>query len=478
MSEAISEREKQLEAILQTAADAIITIDESGVILSANPATERMFGYAVEELYGENVKILMPSPYQEEHDKYLSNYQETRHAKIIGIGREVVAKRKDGTTFPIDLAISEATVGSKRIFTGIIRDASDRKLAAVLQAELGRILESSLNEVFVFDAETLKFLNVNRGACHNIGYTLDDLRQMSPVDIKPYHTAETFSELILPLVNGQEDMLVFETEHCRKDGSHYDVEVHLQKTTYQGRPAFFAIILDITNRKQAEIRAAQAERLAAIGQVATSMAHESRNFLQRISCSAEMLLEIDKDDPDAIEEIACIQRAEKGLEHLLEELRQFAAPTNLERKRCSLQEIWRDAWLDVKANNKAARRVQFAEVTNNLDLHCDVDAFRVSQVFRNLFENSVAAFVGGVAAEIQVHCSNDGGRLTIAIRDNGPGLNSDQRRKVFEPFYTTKAKGTGLGMAIVKRIVEAHGGDIRLGADSLDGAEFVLTLPV
>ena len=116
-----------MRAILQTAVDAIITIEEDGIIKSVNPAAEEMFGYKAVELIGKNVNVLMPSPYREEHDGYIANYCRTGRAKIIGIGREVAGQRRDGTVFPMDLAVSEVRFGEKRLFTGFVRDLTDRK---------------------------------------------------------------------------------------------------------------------------------------------------------------------------------------------------------------------------------------------------------------------------------------------------------------------------------------------------------------
>lgn len=127
----------KLEAILKSAVAAIITIDSKGLIDSVNPATERIFGYTADELIGQNVRILMPEPFRGEHDGYLSNYLSTGRRKIIGIGREVMGRRKDGTTFPIDLAVSEFFTGGTRYFAGIITDLSDRKRVeeALLESE-------------------------------------------------------------------------------------------------------------------------------------------------------------------------------------------------------------------------------------------------------------------------------------------------------------------------------------------------------
>jgi two-component system sensor kinase FixL len=130
-----------LAAIVDNAVDAIINIDEMGLIVSANPATEKLFGHQVKDLIGQNVKMLMPNPYQEEHDGYLDNYKSSGVPKIIGIGREVVGKRKDSTTFPMHLAVSEILVGNRRMFTGIVRDISDLKAAEMKLAEMNEHLE-------------------------------------------------------------------------------------------------------------------------------------------------------------------------------------------------------------------------------------------------------------------------------------------------------------------------------------------------
>jgi two-component system CheB/CheR fusion protein len=118
---------ERLRAILETAVEGIITINERGIIESFNPAAENIFGYAAAEVVGKNVQVLMPSPYREEHDSYIANYLRGGQARIIGIGREVVGRRKDGDEFPMDLAVSEVRLADRRIFTGFVRDISDRK---------------------------------------------------------------------------------------------------------------------------------------------------------------------------------------------------------------------------------------------------------------------------------------------------------------------------------------------------------------
>lgn len=125
----LKESEARLRAIFNTVVDAIITIDDRGIIDSANPAAERLFGYKVRELVGHNVNMLMPAPFSRSHDAYIQRYLKTGKARIIGIGREVVGRRKDGSTFPMDLAVSEVHLGARRMFTGIVRDITERKRA-------------------------------------------------------------------------------------------------------------------------------------------------------------------------------------------------------------------------------------------------------------------------------------------------------------------------------------------------------------
>ncbi len=127
MEEALRESEQRMRAIVETAVEGIITIDEHGMVESLNPAACRMFGYASAEVVGRNVSLLMPSPHRENHDDYLVNYLRTGQAKIIGIGRELEAQRKDGTVFPMELSVSEIRLGERRLFTGLIRDISERR---------------------------------------------------------------------------------------------------------------------------------------------------------------------------------------------------------------------------------------------------------------------------------------------------------------------------------------------------------------
>ncbi len=247
----------------------------------------------------------------------------------------------------------------------------------------------------------------------------------------------------------------------------------------QGRPrGAVGAFLDITERKRAQARLLQAERLAAIGQMMTGLAHESGNALARSQSCLEMLAWEVEDRPEALDLITRIQRAQDHLRQLYEEVRGYAAPLKLDREAWPLSAVWREAW-DNLAVRRQGRDAVLREETAGVDLRCSVDRFRLGQVFRNVLENSLAACPDPVV--IEVHCTEaevaSRPAVRVAVRDSGPGLNPEQRQRIFEPFYTTKTKGTGLGMAIASRIVEAHGGQIAAGAAPGGGAEIQVTVP-
>jgi signal transduction histidine kinase len=236
---------------------------------------------------------------------------------------------------------------------------------------------------------------------------------------------------------------------------------------------------DITDLYEAQQRALQAERLAAIGEMATGLAHESRNALQRIGASAEMLeLEL-KGNPTGLQYVQRIDQAKNHLNHLLEEVRNYAAPIILDRSAIRISETWREAWqlLHLQRQGRDCRLQEHIEAE---ELLVDVDRFRMVQVFRNLLDNALAA--AGDPAIIDIWCEEavfEARRaLRIRVCDNGPGLTAEQRRRIFEPFYTTKPTGTGLGTAIAQRLVAAHGGRLTAGDGGAAGAEIVLEIPV
>lgn len=226
----------------------------------------------------------------------------------------------------------------------------------------------------------------------------------------------------------------------------------------------------------AQRRAAQAERLAVIGNAVAAVAHESRGALQRILARVDLIRMMHPDDADLLEDLASIEDASTQLQLHFEELRQFSVPVVLQRAPSGLRDLVHRVWHNVQCCGAFAG----AKLTvPDEDIQCIVDRMRIEQVMRNLFENAIAACdeVACIEVDWRVGAGHDGEMVSITVRDNGSGFTAEQRASAFEPFFTTKRHGTGLGLAICRRIIEAHGGTIEVD-DRVDcGAAIVMTLP-
>jgi PAS domain S-box-containing protein len=265
---------------------------------------------------------------------------------------------------------------------------------------------------------------------------------------------------------------------CRDGSQRWLVWNRRRLEDYEGGPAILAVGQDVTELKKAQELALRSERLAAIGQMMTGLAHESGNALARSQACLEMLTWEVQDRPEALDLITRIQKAQDHLKQLYEEVRGYAAPLKLQREEWDLSWIWRQAWEHLALLRKG-RDATLHENAAGVDLTCRVDHFRVEQVFRNMLENSLAACADPVRIEITAAAADLEGRpaLRVTVHDNGPGLNAEQKQRIFEPFFTTKTKGTGLGMAIARRILEAHGGQIAVDSSPGTGATLIVTLP-
>jgi signal transduction histidine kinase len=220
------------------------------------------------------------------------------------------------------------------------------------------------------------------------------------------------------------------------------------------------------------------EQLATIGLTAAGLAHESRNILQRAHAGLERLRWRVQKQPELLDLVARVQQTQDELTRLFEELRGFVGPLRLNRENLLVPETWRVAWSQTQALFPT-KQAELREQLGEFDLHCQADRFRLTQVFRNLMENAFAACGNAVRIEIAARETMFDGRqvLSIDVRDNGPGLNDEQQQRLFEPFFSTKPQGTGLGLVLSQRIVEAHGGRIVLAATSAGGTEFQILLP-
>ncbi len=468
-----------LAAIVESSEEAIFSHALDGAILTWNPAAQRLYGYSAEEIKGQPIFLLAPADRSGELRDILKRIQQGE--RIVSF--ETVRVRKDGCRVEVSVSIAPIRDATGRIIAAaeIDRDITERKQTEqkLRQSEerYRLIVETAAEGIKTLDRDSrITFIN-SRGAAL-LGCSVEEMLHCSMFDfVFPEDLAEARHELAQLFRGTREEA---DVRLRRKDGSplwvHYVASpIPDDQGGYNGALFMFS---NITPRKEAEKRALQAERLAAIGQMATGLAHESGNALQRSQSCLRMLALRVKDQPEALDLVNRVQKAQDHLQYLFEDVRGYAAPLNLELRTCDLSEIWREAWsqLDI---SREGRDVAFREETGDLDLHCHADCFRLVQVFRNLFDNALTACRDPVVLEVRCSPALLAGHsaLRIAVRDNGPGIAAEERSKIFEPFYTTKTKGTGLGLAIVRRIIEAHRGEIAVSEGTDSGAEILITLP-
>ncbi len=222
-----------------------------GKYLIVNSYFLRMFGYSSFEDLAEKASV---------SDAYVNPAERKNFSdNLLAKGRvdrvELRLKRSDGT--PLWGAVTASLAYDKNgeaYFDCVIEDITERKQAEMTATHFGHVLDASLNEIYIFDANTFHFIQANQGAQKNLGYSMMELQNLTPMDLKPEFTWESFAKLVAPLLDGEQDQIQFETFHRRKDGSTYPVEVHLQLSTYGTNRVFVAVVLNMTERKQVEAK--------------------------------------------------------------------------------------------------------------------------------------------------------------------------------------------------------------------------------
>jgi len=296
--QSFNDSESHLRAVLETIIDGIITINSKGIIQTVNPATVRIFGYNARELSGQNVKILMPEPYQNEHDGYLHNYLTTGEKKIIGIGREVTGKRKDGSTFPMELAVSEMEVNGERMFTGIVRDITERKQHVsdihAREQRIQTLIDTIVDGIIVIDARGL-IETFNPAAETLFGYHSDEVKGQNVKVLMPQpYAGEHDGYLHNYLTTGEKKIIGIgrEVTGKRKDGSTFPMELAVSEMEINGERMFTGIVRDISERKSVEKTLAE-----------KNLALEATAAYERTQSQAMALFSTRYDSADAFQEV-------------------------------------------------------------------------------------------------------------------------------------------------------------------------------
>src|SRR5918999_756007 len=475
--------EERMRSVIDHVGDGIITINGRGVVATFNPAAERIFGYTGDEVIGQNVKMLMPEPYRGEHDGYISNYLRTGQAKIIGIGREVVGRRKNGAEFPMELAISEFRLGAERYFTGIVRDITERKQAEAELRDAAERMRSVVNHVvdgIITIDERGNIESYNPAAQKIFGYAREQVigRNVKMLMPEPYH-AEHDGYLENYLSTGRPKIIGIGREVIgkRKNGSVFPMELAVSEFHISQRRYFTGIVRDITERKRLQDELQQrvhdlADADRQKNEFLAMLSHELRNPLAPMRNALHLMRLAVPQDGDLHDAQAMMERQLQQLVRLVDDLldvsRIMRGKIDLRRERVDLR----------LAIERAIETVRPVIDANGHVLDIDMpeaapwvmgDLVRLSQVISNLLTN--AAKYTRTPSRIRLTLRREGGEAIVSVADPGQGIAPELLTRVFDLFVqgehalARSQGGLGIGLTLVKRLVEMHDGTVSASSD-------------
>lgn len=540
-----SEQALRLEAIFNTVTDGIITINRRGLIESINPAAAHLFGYDTSEVIGQNVKILMPEPYHGDHDGYIHNYQSTGEKKIIGIGREVKGRRKDGSEFPFLLSVSEVNLDNRIIYTGIIHDISDLKRAEKSlrdsRHQLNAIINNAVDGIITINERGIMQM-VNPAAAMLFGYESEELigQNVSVIASSP-HRKEHDSYINKYMETGRKKVIGIGREVMgqRKDGSTFPCLLSVSEIDLGNRRLFAGMIHDLTEQKareadikrlntelerrveerteklvvvinkhlatndalkkeiqerkaveaalqksQVEVRnALEKEReLNELKSRFVSMAsHEFRTPLSTILTSASLIGRYTA--PGTEEKRAKhVNRIKSAVGNLTGILNDFLSLSKLEEGKFDnhpevfdLPQLIEKTIDEIKLITKPNQEIIYQhEGTNEVTLD--------KKFSRNICINLLSNAIKYSEKNIFINTLITSERIQIIVKDQGIGIPKEEQEYLFTRFFraknATNIQGTGLGLNIVRKYLELMNGSITFESELQVGTTFTITFPL
>jgi PAS domain S-box-containing protein len=485
-----------LEAILQSAVGAIITIDTKGTIQTVNPATVRLFGYSESEMIRRNVSMLMPEPHRARHDGYLAHHMATGERKIIGIGRDVEGLRKDGSLFPMHLSVSAFDVQGVHFFAGIVHDLSARSRLqdeVSRQAALFQAVFDHVPEPLIITNVDRRILLVNPAAERVFGYSGEELAGQSTAII--YDEPLDFVRAGSAFGNVDGDVRQksgpMSLRFRRKNGDAFPGQLARAKIRAPDGSAagILGMIRDITLEQKQEDARLKTQRLEAIGQLTGGVAHDFNNLLTIITGNLE-LLEDYVADPRGFDNLKRAQGAAEAGARLTSRLLTFARRRRLEPQIIDLNE-------QVRAMLELLTRTLGENIQLSTRLAYDlwktrIDQSEIESAILNLAINARDAMPNGgklVIETTNVRLDGDtafsdgaaapGKYVRMSVSDTGSGMSKDVMRRAFEPFFTTKptGRGTGLGLSTIYGFVKQSNGNVMIYSEAGQGTTINIYLP-
>lgn len=415
-----------LASIINEAVDGIITIDEAGLIESLNPAAALLFGYDAEEVIGKNVKVLMPEPHRSSHDGYIKNYRKTGVGKIIGIGREVEGRKKNGKLFPFRLSISEVNLKGRRIFTGIVHDLTEEKIA---EAKLKKLTEDQADILQEIQQLNEELENRVRARTQALDFAVKDLEEQ----IKDNHRKEA------ELRKSQEDLqnaLAREQELNEMKSNFVSMASHEFRTP-------LATILSSLSLAERYLAPEQTEK--------------REKHYQRIRSNVHLLTSI-------LNDFLSLSKLEEG-------------KTQANPQQIFWPDFIQETIEQIQLQAKQGQEIQY-EPQGEIDF-CTLDPALLKNVLFNLLSNAIKYSPPEKPVRLAAALKDD--RFLLEVHDQGMGIPEEEQKHLFERFFrarnATHIQGTGLGLSIVYQYVQLMKGEIRVESKEGEGTSFWLSFP-
>lgn len=480
--------------------EGIIVVNKKQQIVSTNEAANKLFGYTDNELTGAHLNILIPKKFHSSHKKLANEFLQHQEKRKLGQERYLYGQHKDGSQFPIEVGLNPFTIYDNDYVMALIVDVSERKKAEQELRQWATIFNESLNEIYIFDAHTLLFIDANKGAIANIGYNLEELRKLTPVDLKSQVKKSDFMTRIQPLFNGSLEKLKFNAVHTRKNGTTYPVEVHLQKASREDRDILVAIILDITEQEaytqklentvtqrtqQLEEALKKEQELNELKTKFLSLvSHEFKTPLSGILTSATLAGKYTTEQQQEKREkhLNTIQGKVKYLNNIINDFlsieRLESGKVNYKFTHFPLSKIINEVVYDANMLLKDGQQITYPE--NIEGIFIDFDENILTLILTNLLHNAIKYSSENTTISLTAKEKNNS--LTITISDEGIGIPEEEQPYIFNRYFRAEnallTEGTGIGLNIVKTHLENLGGTITFKSKCNEGSTFMITLPV
>jgi PAS domain S-box-containing protein len=493
-------------SILEAIPDAVVAVNQQGVIIQVNSQTETLFAYTRDELIGQKIEMLVPERQRPEHDRHREQFHAKPKIRRMGSGLDLYGRRRDGSEFPVEISLSPVPTGDGMIVLSVIRDISDRKRIEEelrraneeLDRRKSRELRDSQNRLALIvdssqDAIIGKNLDGivthwNKGAEHIYGYTAQEMIGRSITLLAPKDRADEIPNILKRIREG-ERVEYFESVRVTKDGRNLNVSIAVSPIyDAEGNVVGASTIArNITSQKRTEDQLRHSQKMEAVGRLAGGVAHDFNNLLGIVTACSELLR--DRASGDTVEYIDNISEAAKRGASLTRQLLAFSRRQSVQPQVLNLNDRLKD--VSKLLRPLMGDDVEIVLLPRTSTAIVEADAGQLDQIVMNLAVNARDAMPRGGRLIIETsvfefdesfareHTMAPGRYVMLAISDNGIGMDEATRSRIFEPFFTTKeiGKGSGLGLATVYGIVTQSGGHIWVYSEVGRGTTFKIYLP-